>query len=121
MSVFRQTPDRHDFTVTCRYCAAHALHGSDACAAHQGEAGRLIAQPYRAGYRDPEYGKNRSLALKRAKGLCESCGDPLPWSKDGKRRIFQCHHIDGNPTNNSLSNLLVCCEAKCHRGARRPE
>jgi hypothetical protein len=94
--------------------------GSDTCAAHAGEAGRLAADPRRAGYKSSAYRVARRSALRRAKGRCEACGAALARYPDG-RLICQTHHRDDDPTSNPPdgSNLLVCCLA-CHSGRRRP-
>lgn len=39
---------------------------------------------------------------------CARCGDT------GIKRSLHVHHIDGNHTNNEISNLMVLCY-KCHR------
>jgi len=120
VSVFRQSGASHLARSSCRYCSSLAVPESDTCAEHAGEAGRLIADPRRAGYKSPDYRIARCSALRRAKGHCESCGDALPHRPDG-RLVCQTHHRDEDPTNNPPdgSNLLVCCLA-CHSGGRRP-
>ena len=47
--------------------------------------------------------------LLRSKGKCEECG--LDFYKSGVKPHF--HHIDGNPKNNKLENLIVLCP-NCH-------
>ena len=120
MSVFRQSSTTHLARSSCRYCPAPAIAGSDACAAHAGEAGRLVADPRRAGYKSSAYRVARRSAVRRARGCCESCGAALARHPDG-RLVCQTHHRDEDPTNNPAdgSNLLVCCLA-CHSGRRRP-
>mgnify|MGYP000852740513 CR=1 FL=1 len=118
MSIFRRSPRLSLAAQTCRYCAAPAEPGTDTCHRHGGEAGRLARDPRRAGYRDAAYLRARRAAIGRAAGKCESCGVPLQYLPNG-RPVCEAHHIDGNPLNNELSNLLICCPA-CHRGARRP-
>ena len=118
MSVFRQSPRLGLAERTCRYCSAKAAPGSRTCEAHAGEAGRLAADPRRAGYRDPAYRRARRAALRRAGGRCEACGKPLPRRSDGQP-VWQAHHIDGDPRHNEPDNLLVACPA-CHSGSRRP-
>ena len=41
---------------------------------------------------------------------CERCGIDV-WS--GEPISLQLHHIDGNPTNNSLENMMILCP-NCH-------
>jgi hypothetical protein len=119
VSVFRQSESAHLERRSCRYCPALADAASDTCSAHGGEAGRLVADPRRAGYRSSAYRLARRSALRRAKGRCEACGARLP-RRDG-RLLCQTHHRDGDPTHNRAdgSNLLVCCLA-CHSGRRSP-
>ena len=42
---------------------------------------------------------------------CEECGIGPIWN--GKILVFQIHHIDGNRTNNVISNLKLLCP-NCH-------
>lgn len=120
MSIFRQVRSTRLERRSCRCCPALARPGADTCAAHAGEAGRLIADPRRAGYKSSAYRIARRSALRRAGGHCETCGAALPQRPDG-RLVCQTHHLDEDPTNNPAdgSNLLVCCLA-CHSGRRRP-
>lgn len=119
MSVFRQSKETRLSRQSCRYCPALADPGTDTCTAHAGEAGRLAADPRRAGYRSSAYRLARRNALRRAKGRCEACGALLP--RAGGRLLCQTHHKDGDPTRNPAdgSNLLVCC-LSCHSGRRSP-
>lgn len=120
MSVFRQAATAGLERRGCRFCPALAEPGSQTCRAHAGEAGRLLADPRRAGYRSAAYHRARRAALRRARGRCEACGAVLPRRPDG-RLLCQTHHRDADPENNPAdgSNLLVCCLA-CHSGRRRP-
>jgi 5-methylcytosine-specific restriction endonuclease McrA len=119
MNVFRQSPRVGLAVATCRYCSAPAEPGSQTCEAHAGEAGRLAADPRRAGYRDPAYQRARRQAIRRAAGRCEACGELLQRLPNG-RPVCQTHHIDGDPRNNDPANLLVCCR-RCHSGSRHPD
>jgi hypothetical protein len=120
VSVFRQSGTTHLARRSCRHCPALAAAGSDTCAAHAGEAGRLSADPRRAGYKSSAYRIARRSAIRRANGHCEACGATLPRRPDGGL-VCQTHHRDEDPMNNPPdgSNLLVCCLA-CHSGGRRP-
>jgi hypothetical protein len=120
VSVFRQSQAARLERRSCRYCPALADPGSDTCSEHTGEAGRMAAEPRRAGYKSSAYRVARRSALRRAKGRCEACGASLPRRPDG-RLLCQTHHRDGDPTHNPAdgSNLLVCCLA-CHSGRRCP-
>jgi hypothetical protein len=77
--------------------------------------------------RKPITQKERTRLLVRARGRCERCDEELD------DMVPQIHHVDGNPRNNSPSNLEVLCpnyhsvspecEARAHpgdcEGARR--
>jgi 5-methylcytosine-specific restriction endonuclease McrA len=118
VSIFRQSVAMHLERASCRYCPAPALPGEIVCELHVGEAGRLLAQPQRAGYRSAAYRIARRAALRRARGRCEACGARLPRRPDGIL-VAQAHHLDGDPQNNVPENLQVACR-DCHDGARRP-
>lgn len=119
MSIFRQSERLGLGAATCRVCPAVAVPGSPFCERHQGEAGRLLLQPQRAGYRSAAYRKARRAAIRRANGRCEVCREPLPRIGHHRRIECQTHHVDGDPMNNDPRNLLVCC-LRCHSGSRRP-
>lgn len=122
MSIFRQSqaPGLRFNTPSCRYCSQPAVPGTDLCEAHTGEAGRLLFNPKRAGYRSGAYRIARRAAIRRANGHCEVCGVKLK-RRPNRSVICQTHHKDLDPTNNPPdgSNLTVACEA-CHCGSRRP-
>lgn len=91
---------------TCRYCPETALPGSDACALHQGEAGRLVNEPYRAAYNDPRYEAARARRYQIARCRCEDCGikvGPGEW---------ECDHVKalrdgGDPFD--VKNMRIRC------------
>jgi len=96
---------------TC-VCGRRALPGSSRCALHplptRSEAERREAQPYREQYTSPEYRRNRTRAIKRARGHCELCGERL-------LARAQVDHIvplrDGG--SSEVANLQVLCP-RCH-------
>lgn len=61
----------------------------------------------------PKDWKQLTDNLKRACGFkCQMCG--RKWIKGGTRkRVLTTHHINGDTTDNSLTNLIVLC-AECH-------
>ncbi len=48
-------------------------------------------------------------------GLCESCYGPLVWENRGREDTgaWEAHHMDGDSTDNSLSNCRILCW-DCH-------
>lgn len=94
------------------FCEAHkpAPYGQD-----RSEAERVAAQPWRKGYRDPAYHRERQAVLNRAAGRCEKCGRtttdlevdhiiPLSAARDeAELRAL-----------NVRSNLVALC-VPCHR------
>ena len=59
-------------------------------------------------YTSDEYWTGKKLALKRDKYKCRNCGAKVTVGVD-----THCHHIDGNSSNNCLSNLATLCMT-CH-------
>lgn len=84
-------------------------------------------QPYRRGYRDPEYEAMRQRVIARQRGRCASCGKACAeW--DGHRwrtgRLGgQVHHIvplsrGGSNTDTNAALLCEACHRRAHGGAR---
>jgi 5-methylcytosine-specific restriction endonuclease McrA len=121
--------------VPCLVCGRRVVGGGSRCAEHSGrkhrlptacvtcgrpsngnyceeheptEEDRLKAQPFRIGYRDPNYHREKQAAKTRANGACEKCG-----RTDLK---LECDHIiplkDGG--KNERGNLWMLC-TMCHR------
>lgn len=99
---------RNRLQTACVTCGRPSANGW--CDEHQPslESNRIVAQPFRAGYRDPKYHQEKQAAKTRAGGKCENChrGD-LP---------LQCDHKiplkDGG--TNTRKNLWMLCPL-CHR------
>lgn len=51
-------------------------------------------------------GRTRALRMYPKIGPCQNCGDPRS----------ERHHLDGNTTNNAISNIVPLCK-KCHSAA----
>lgn len=56
--------------------------------------------------------------FRRQAGRCALCRKKLVFAafEVGDRGAWHAHHIDGNPTNNTLGNCAVLC-LKCHHEA----
>ncbi len=60
------------------------------------------------------------VVLKKYNNRCAICGKKdFPYKSKCKsgtfeRRFLEIHHIDGNPVNNQISNLILLCKS-CHR------
>jgi 5-methylcytosine-specific restriction endonuclease McrA len=83
------------------------------------EAERLAAQPWREGYRDPAYHRERQAARRRAGGRCERCrrskGDVCV-IHDAPIKL-ECDHVIplSKGGTNSRGNFEVLCACCCHR------
>lgn len=55
--------------------------------------------------------KRRLFEAGLKKEGCEDCGLGPFWN--GKKLVLQLDHRDGDPTNNALGNLAICCP-NCH-------
>jgi 5-methylcytosine-specific restriction endonuclease McrA len=98
------------FPKTCIVCGRRGVAGTSRCEKHpapvQTEAERLARAPYRRGYSDPEYLRNRQICHQEATGRCAACGEPL--GSD-----WQCDHIV--PLRDCGSNLLENLQCLCGR------
>lgn len=61
-------------------------------------------------YQDPEYQRNRKVALRRAAGTCQQCRH--------KHTSLEVDHINGATAGHNLANLQVLCRGQgtcdCH-------
>ena len=104
----------------CIICGARTP-GTGRCPAHPArtEADRVQAQPWRLGYRDPEYHRERQATKTRANGRCEKCGNTCTsCTNAGVTHCphLECDHIielrDGGP--NKRHNMRMLCPL-CHQ------
>lgn len=115
--------------VACRVCGRPGPKSwcpeHDPITGPKTEAQRLEQQPWRAGYRDPDYHRERAAVMRRAAGRCEKCGRT--------DRPLECDHVVPLSTAttpaelralNKRGNLQALCTGpgSCHRGKtlRRP-
>lgn len=104
------------------FCGRRALPGETGCgrhpAPHQTPAERLAAQPWRTGYQDPLYARNRPLAYERDGRRCVKCGLPL------SAEAYICDHIlplseGGTSELEDLQTLCGPCSKAKTRQDRR--
>ena len=62
--------------------------------------------------RGKDFNKKRIDALIRDQQICQHCG--FDFKQGGESIKIHAHHIDGNPENNDINNLVILC-ARCHR------
>jgi len=91
------------------YCAAH-----DPILGERIEAERLERQPWRRGYRDPNYHRERQAVLSRAGGRCEKCGRPAPLEIDHVLPLSSARSPEDLALLNRRENLRALCKP-CHR------
>ena len=83
---------------------------------------RVEAQPWRRGYRDPQYHRERQAALKRSGNSCEKCGrSELKLEVDHIIPLSSAKDLEDVKRLNKRANLAVLC-VFCHRRKtqRRP-
>jgi len=81
-----------------------------------------VANPGNAFVRDPEV---RAWVRKEAKGICEGCGKPAPFEKDG-RPFLEVHHVKhlaqgGSDRPSNAVALCPNCHRRCHHSSDRDE
>lgn len=109
----------------CPRCGARVPSGGTC--PRCGKAGRAPDrrdQPYRRGYRDPEYAALRQRVIERQRGRCAVCGRQCAELAGGRWRTGrlggQVHHsvpLSRGGTNDDGNAVLLCEE--CHRMAHR--
>lgn len=100
---------------TSRYCSRECM--DQGISKRKRGAGNPNYRGGALGYRGPNWGRQRRLALQRDGYTCQICGKNL---KNGKRWICGVHHIIGYRTfngdwnsANKLTNLVTLCRS-CH-------
>lgn len=91
------------------YCPEH-----DPIFGPKTEEERLARQPWRRGYRDPNYPRERQAALKRAGGRCEKCGRVARLEVDHVRPLSTARSPEELGALNRRENLRCLCQT-CHR------
>lgn len=102
----------------CPHCYSVVPAGKT-CPCRNRDARRKRTEPWRASYSDPEYIRNRQVAIERQHGRCKDCGRVCAeW--DGTRWITQ--RLGGEVDHevplceggtNSMDNLALRCKT-CH-------
>lgn len=101
------------------YCADHAFLAE---VGKRTEKERTERQPWRKGYRDPNYHRERAAALRRADGRCERCGrSDLKLEVDHVVPLSSATSEEEIRILNKRENLAVLCRL-CHarKTRRRP-
>lgn len=104
--------------VACKVCGR--LSAKTHCPDHdpllgsKPEAERLARQPWRRGYRDPNYHRERQAVLKRAGGRCEACGRAGRLEVDHLIPLSTARDLEEVRALNRRQNLRALCVA-CHR------
>jgi hypothetical protein len=98
----------------CRgpYCPEHTF-----IAQERTETERLQMQPWRVGYRDPGYHRERQAAIRRANGACEKCGrTDAPLQSDHIISLSTARSIEEVHALNHRDNLQMLCTGpgSCH-------
>ncbi len=62
--------------------------------------------------RPREFSRKRVDALIRDNQVCQHCGFDFKQGGDPSKKLV--HHIDKNPKNNNINNLVVLC-TRCHQ------
>ena len=104
----------------CLECGRRTSGGAPYCSEHtlSEQERRLLAQPWRVGYSDPMYARNRPLVFKRDGGRCVRCGF------DVSPRAYICDHIiplseGGTSAIENLQTLCRSCSKRKTRNDRR--
>jgi 5-methylcytosine-specific restriction endonuclease McrA len=81
------------------------------------QCGGMLEQQKRAVLKpsyDPDFTPKRKQAVRRRDGLrCTLCGKTQKAELKESGRSLSNHHLDGNPANSVIDNLITLC-AKCH-------
>jgi 5-methylcytosine-specific restriction endonuclease McrA len=105
----------------CPHCG-RVVPAGRACSCRNRDAQRRTYEPWRSSYRDPEYVRNRQIAIERQQGRCIDCGkicaewDGSEWKtqKLGGEVDHERPLCEGGA--NDASNLALRCK-KCHASA----
>lgn len=104
--------------VACRICGRPSPKSF--CAEHDpimgnlSEKDRLARQPWRRGYRDPNYHRERQAVVSRAGGRCEKCGRAGPLEVDHIVPLSTAQSVEDLQALNRRDNLRALCKP-CHR------
>lgn len=106
--------------VSCKVCGKLGPvsfcdeHKPDPFAEQPSEGARTASQPWRKGYRDPNYHRERAAAVRRAGGACERCGrSDQPLECDHIIPLSTAGTIDEIQALNKRDNLQILCRP-CH-------
>jgi 5-methylcytosine-specific restriction endonuclease McrA len=104
--------------VACRTCGRPSAKSycpeHDPILGPKDEATRLERQPWRKGYRDPAYYRERAAVVKRAAGRCERCGRQAKLEVDHIVPLSTARSEAELQVLNRRDNLRALC-TWCHR------
>ena len=104
----------------CPHCHSIVPAGRT-CPCRNRDARRKAREPWRQSYHDPEYARNRQVAIERQRGRCKDCGRPaakwdgVRWLTMGMGEVDHEVPLARGGTNDA-SNLALRC-LHCHRRA----
>lgn len=103
---------KHTYIRTCKKCGKEFSTNNSAQQLHLGCKSKRIKR------KGAEFLRVRINVLIRDKQICQNCG--FDFKEGGKSIQKHVHHIDKNPHNNDINNLVLLC-ANCHRLAHHQD
>ena len=110
------------FARPCARCGRRISSGTYCPQCRSLQPTREQRQPYRSGYRDPDYQRNRAERYAITGGKCESCGIKLKGKLHPDGVPWECDHLvplrDGGTSD--VANLRCRC-TRCHKAKTRED
>jgi 5-methylcytosine-specific restriction endonuclease McrA len=102
---------RYTYIRTCKKCGEEFPTNNPLQQLHIGCKVKRIE-------RAKEFAKKRIDVLIRDNQVCQNCG--FDFKQGGESVQKHAHHIDKNPLNNDINNLVILC-ASCHQLAHHSD